>query len=70
MKINNWSVVKSPNGVSLKSLKGGEVINSYEVCVSIQDGVLTVNLHKDGFDPVIMGSSIVLTQDACHNKEV
>ena len=68
MKINKWSVVRdirpfaeSPNGLSLKPLEKG--VNSYEVCVSIQDGVLTVNLHKDGFDPVIMSSSIVLTEE-------
>lgn len=60
MKINKWSVVKSPIGVSLKPLEKRGGVNSYEVCVSIQDGVLTVNLHKDGFDPVIMSSSILL----------
>jgi len=68
MKINKWSVVKSPIGVSLKPLGESEMVNSYEVCIHIQDGVLTINLHKDGFDPVIMSSSIALTKDACHKR--
>ena len=42
MKVNNWSVVKSPLGVSLKPING-----CGEVCVSVVNGVLSVAIYPE-----------------------
>jgi len=42
MKLNEWSVVKSPQGVSLKPVKG-----CGEVCVSVVNGVLRVAVYPE-----------------------
>jgi hypothetical protein len=51
MKFYEWSVVRTADkkGVSLKPLttKPADVP---EVCVAVRDGVLEINVHKDGVD--------------------
>ena len=42
MKINEWSVVKAPQGVSLKPIKGYG-----EVCISVVNGVLRVAVYPE-----------------------
>lgn len=51
MRINNWSVVKSPIGVSLLHMPKNEPASRAEVCVDIVGGVLSISVHIDGFDP-------------------
>ena len=49
MKINEWSVVQAPQGVSLKPVEGYG-----EVCVSVVNGFLRVAVYPEvlnGFDP-------------------
>lgn len=50
MKLNNWSIVKSPIGVSLRHIKNGKVNSNGEVCVHVIDGVLRVSVHIDCVD--------------------
>jgi hypothetical protein len=50
MKINNWSVVKSPRGLSLRHIKNGKISSNGEVCVSVVEGYLTVSVHVDCVD--------------------
>lgn len=50
MKINDWSVVRSPNGVSLMHLDHKKEPTDPEICVSVVDGVLSVTLHLSGVD--------------------
>lgn len=47
MKLNNWSVVRSPNGISAKHLS---LHRDIEVCVSMSDGKLNINVYRDGYD--------------------
>jgi len=42
MKLNEWSVVKSPQGVSLKPVGGYG-----EICVSVVDGFLEVFIYPE-----------------------
>lgn len=49
MKVSEWSVVRSPQGVSLKPIEG-----CGEVCVSVVNGVLRVAVYPEllnDFDP-------------------
>lgn len=48
MKIDDWSVVPTPDalGLALKPMFEDE----YEVCVSMRQGRIVVNIHKDGQD--------------------
>ena len=50
MKINNWSVVKSPIGVSLRHITGGQISSNGEVCVSVIDDHIRVTVHIDGVE--------------------
>ena len=51
MKINDWSVVKSPIGVSLRHMGDSRNISSSgEVCVSMTNDHITVSIHIDGVD--------------------
>lgn len=45
MKLNNWSIVPSPTGISAKPLAQH---NDIEVCVSIVNGKLRIGVHRDG----------------------
>ena len=51
MKMNGWSIVKSPIGVSLRPLVGG-VPGSGEICVDMDQstGVISITVHADGYD--------------------
>lgn len=42
MKLNEWSVVKSPQGVSLKPVEG-----CGEICVSVVNGFLRVAVYPE-----------------------
>jgi hypothetical protein len=50
MKINNWSVVASPNGVSLKPVTSANTLSNGEVCVSMRQGELHISVYRDGRD--------------------
>ena len=47
MKLNKWSIVKtaSARGVAVKPPEGGA--HHYEVCVSINHGMLEINVFVD-----------------------
>ena len=45
MKLNNWSIVPSPTGISAKPLAQH---NDIEVCVSITGNKLRIGVHRDG----------------------
>ena len=47
MKLRNWSVVRSPNGISAKPLSEH---NDIEVCLAIKNGKLDISVHRDGYD--------------------
>lgn len=48
MKVNSWSIVRSPVGISAKPLTQHTYL---EVCLSIEKGKLHVSVHRDGQDP-------------------
>lgn len=50
MRVNDWSVVKSPIGVSLRHMDGSEISSNGEVCVSMTNDHITVSIHIDGVD--------------------
>jgi hypothetical protein len=50
MKINDWSVVKSPIGVSLRHMEDSRISSNGEVCVSMTNDHITVSIHIDGVD--------------------
>lgn len=50
MKLNNWSVVRSPNGISAKHLF---MHRDIEVCVSMSDGKLNISVYRDGYDNAV-----------------
>ena len=45
MKLNKWSIVKTARGVAVKPPEGGA--HHYEVCVSINHGMLEINVFVD-----------------------
>jgi hypothetical protein len=47
MKLNNWSIVRSPKGVSAKPLS---MHTDIEVCVSVTNGKLDIGVYRDGHD--------------------
>lgn len=51
MKIDDWSVVPTPDalGLALKPMFEDE----YEVCVSMRQGRIEVTIHKDGQDETL-----------------
>ena len=53
MKLNNWSVVKSPRGISLKPIEDKK-LSSTEVCVAIVEGVLHISIHRDGVNTPVL----------------
>lgn len=62
MKINGWSVVKSPIGVSLRRMKSkGEVDMCGEICVAFADGGFCISVYADGVDPAV--SSMFVPQE-------
>lgn len=50
MKLNDWSVVRSPNGISAKHLT---LHDDIEICVSIKNGKLSIGVHRDGYDKTL-----------------
>lgn len=58
MKMNSWSIVKSPRGLSLRNIQNGEISYCGEVCVAVVDGVLSVQVHVDGLDTAISSMEI------------
>lgn len=50
MRVNDWSVVKSPIGVSLRHMDSSEISSNGEVCVSMTNEHITVSIHIDGVD--------------------
>lgn len=50
MKLNNWSIVRSPSGISAKPITQH---NDIEVCVSIKKGKVRVGVHRDGYNTAI-----------------
>ena len=50
MKVNDWSVVKSPIGVSLRHMDSSEISSNGEVCVSMTNDHITVSIYIDGVD--------------------
>jgi hypothetical protein len=52
MKINNWSVVKSPIGISLKHIKDKK-LSSVEVCVAMVEGKVQISVYQEGVDEPI-----------------
>ena len=62
MKINDWSVVKSPIGVSLRHMDGSRISSNGEVCVSMTNDHITVSIHIDGVDLPI--TTLTLPVDA------
>ena len=62
MKLNNWSIVKTPTGVSLRHIENGKISNDGEVCVCVVDGVLNVLIYRDGIDSSI--ARIVMPTDS------
>ena len=62
MKINDWSVVKSPIGVSLRHMDGSRISSNGEVCVSMTNEHITVSIHIDGVDLPI--TTLTLPVDA------
>ena len=53
MKINSWSVVKSPTGISLRHIKDNKISSNGEVCVSVLGNLLVVNIYADGEDSAL-----------------
>ena len=62
MKINDWSVVKSPIGISLRHMDGSRISSNGEVCVSMTNEHITVSIHIDGVDLPI--TTLTLPVDA------
>jgi hypothetical protein len=58
MKMNSWSIVKSPKGLSLRNVQNGKISYCGEVCVAVVDGVLSVRVHVDGLDTPISSMEI------------
>lgn len=52
MKINGWSVVKSPIGVSLRGMDG-DMYSAREICVARVGEKLRISVHEDGRDEVL-----------------
>lgn len=50
MKLNEWSVVKTPIGLSLKHMPKGKQTSRAEVCVSHADTGVNISVYVDGFD--------------------
>ena len=53
MKINSWSVVKSPTGLSLRHIKNSKINHNGEVCVSVLGDLLVVSVYADGEDTAL-----------------
>lgn len=51
MKLNNWSVVKSPNGISLRHISHASLEpEDPEICVAKIDNRMRITVHIDGID--------------------
>jgi hypothetical protein len=48
MKLNGWSIVKSPAGISLRPITDGTP-DTPEVCIHILNGTLDISVHLAGF---------------------
>lgn len=57
MKINDWSVVKSPAGVSLRHVKGNAMCTR-EICIHHADGQMRVAVYADGIDSPLFEFSV------------
>jgi hypothetical protein len=59
MKVNDWSVVRSPIGISLRHLnKRKEVEYAGEVCVSVVDGMISIAVYADSADEAVSVTKI------------
>lgn len=64
MKINDWSVVKSPAGVSLRHVKGAErqyevdAACTREICIHHADGQMRIRVYDDGIDEPLCEFSV------------
>lgn len=67
MKLNNWSVVRSPKGVSAKPLA---MHNDIEVCVSITDGKLNIGVYRDGYDAAIKRINVPIKKRQRRNRYI
>ena len=52
MKINSWSVAKSPIGISIKHIKDKK-LSSVEVCVAMVEGKVQISVYQEGVDEPI-----------------
>ena len=68
MKINNWSVVKSPIGISIKHIKDKK-LSSVEVCMSMIDGKLDISVYHDGVDEPISQAQHITNRVALVRKK-
>jgi hypothetical protein len=50
MKVNGFSVVACPTGVSLRPLKKNGITKDPEITVVIDGGYVEIGLHVDGSD--------------------
>jgi hypothetical protein len=58
MKINDWSVVESPNGISLRHFTDKDLDYRGEICISVKEEVIHINVYVDGVDDAISSLSI------------
>ena len=62
MKINNWSVVKSPIGISLMHIEDKRP-TGLEVCISVVDGKVNINAYQDTSERTWVGLTDEEMQD-------
>lgn len=60
MKLHGWSVVRSPNGLSLMHLDPSNEPTDPEICISVEDKRLTITLHLAGVDEPIQTMQVSL----------
>ena len=67
MKLNDWSIVRSPKGISAKPLSTHTDI---EVCVSVTNGKLNIGVYRDGQDYALKRVKVALKPPKKRNKYI
>lgn len=69
MKINQWSVVKSPIGLSLRHIKDGKIDMHGEICVSFAEEGYDIRVYADGVDPAVATMFVLRERLAPHEPK-
>lgn len=62
MRINGWSIAPSPNGISLRVGERWAYKPDYEICLSVIDGQLQVNVYKDLVDKPVHTFAVTIRE--------